>query len=242
MNLLQGAISPGFADGDLLTFNFENAELTLPCVVVPNNPDNIDYVLETRDVNLASTSSWRTDPLNNKYQRFLWQQWNAEHAKSLDDVALCKLYVLVLEVAEPQRSTNTLLCYSQFEQFILEYHEAVLNAEYDLDPREAGGPCLENRFFSRSVEKSPLNWLVSKLPFSPSPVEVVAIPINNRFVLMGHIKIESLHFPGRSNPYSEETLKQFERDLFNEFLNNIRIDYSPELIATINSLKTKTPA
>ena len=244
MNSVEKIICPRFAEGDLLIFSFEGAELILPSMAVPNNPDNIDHVSLTRNLKDVSTSEWRVDNNGNKYHRLLWQQWNIEDSTTLDDVALCKLYVLILELAESQFSADKLLSYSRFEKCMLEYHEKTFNEDSESNLEFAETPRMANRFFSRPIEREPINWLVSQLPISSglAPVELVALPINNRFALMAHVEVESLHYAGRTNPYSNELLKQFEQDLFEDFLSHIKIEYSPETIATINSLKTKTPA
>lgn len=59
---------------------------------------------------------------------------------------------------------------------------------------------------------------------------------------MAYVDLQSLHYAGRTNPYSNEVLKQFEKDLFEELLNHIKIEYSPALIAQIEALNPNVPA
>lgn len=243
MTSIKSLTYPQFADGDLVTFSFDGAELMFPALAIENDRYSIDRVFPMKDLRHISTADWESDEGNNPYQLLLMQQWKLEDKSTLDDIATCRLYVAVMEVEEPHRKANTLLSYPAFEKYIPEFHAKTF-PESELNPDGTKSPCLANRFLNRIIENQPINWLVCQLPLGScdSPTEIVTLPLNNRFVLMIYISIESLHYPGRTNPYSEETLKQFERDLFNEFLNNIRVDYSPELIAKINSLKTKTPA
>lgn len=238
-------IGPKFDNGDLVTFVFEDAELTFKALQIPRNNHGADRICATKDFRNINTQHWDTNDQEHPCLELLLQRWCFEDARTLDDIAECEVFVGIVEVAENQRAANTLLSPPDFENLMLSWHHYSVgeehNEKYALDPT---WPALPNRYNGYLIEKEHIDWFIVELKITAQekPVRLAMIPINNRFVLMTFIELQSLHYAGRTNPYSDETLKQFERDLFADFLNHIRIDYSPELIAKIQTLKTKTPA
>lgn len=235
---------PKFEEGDLLSFSFDGAELTLPALRLQKSNYTIDDACKINNFRGINTKDWNKNDDNQAEILLLLQHWTMEDSTSLDDIAACKLYVNLIEIFESSNQGNQLLFYLEFEKIMVDWHARNLSQNDEDYVDTPDHPTSANCYLGQSVIKPNLNWFVAQLPINPrlKPIQLVMIPINNRFVLMAHIKIESLHYAGRTNPYSDETLKQFERDLFADFLNHIRIDYSPELIAKIQTLKTKTPA
>lgn len=238
-------VGPKFDEGDLVTFAFDGAELTLRALQIPRNNHGADRICAAKDFRNIDTQKWDTNDQGHPCVELLLQRWCFEDARTLDDIAECEVFVGIVEVAENQRTANTLLSPPDFENLMLAWHHYSVgeehNEKYALDPT---WPALSNRYNGYSIEKKHLDWFIVelKITLQERPVRLAMIPINNRFVLMTFIDLQSLHYAGRSNPYSEETLKQFEKDLFDDFLSHIKIEYSPELIEKIQSLKSKTPA
>lgn len=245
MNYPGNIIGPKFNEGDIVTFTFDDAELTLNAPIVPRNTHGADQVCPIKNFRNVNTHDWDTNDQENPSMELIFQRWCFEDARTLDDIAQCQLFTGIVEVAENQRTANALLSPSTFENLMLAWHHYSVGEEHDkkhaTDPT---WPALPNRYNGRSIEKEYLDWFVVevKISLQEKPVQLAMIPINNRFVLMTFIDLQSLHYAGRTNPYSEETLKQFEKDLFDDFLSHIKIEYSPELIEQIQSLKSKTPA
>lgn len=233
-------IGPQFDNGDLVTFNFDGAELTLRLPTIPNNRHNADRISPFKDFRNANTQSWDANDQSLPCIQLSEQRWNFEDAKTLDNIARCSLYVSLVEVTQQDFIQNTLLESTSFKKLML----AWMDYSFAANEKGAHGDFTQDRYNLRLIDKPHLNWLGAQVRYVPdaaaSPVGIM--PINNRFIVMASLEIESLHYAGRTNPYSDELLKQFERDLFEDFLSHIKIEYSPETIATINSLKIKTPA
>lgn len=238
-------IGPKFNEGDLITFIFDDAEFTLRALKIPRNNHGADRVCDIKDFRNISTLKWDTNDQEHPCIELLLQRWCFEDSRTLDDIAECEVFVGIVEVPENQRIENTLLSSPDFENLMLSWHHHSVGEQHDdkyaLDPT---WPALSNRFNGRSVEKEHLDWFVVELNISlqKEPVQLAMIPINNRFVLMTFIDLQSLHYAGRTNPYSDELLKQFEQDLFEDFLSHIRINYTPETISQIHALNNKPPA
>lgn len=244
MSVVQDVRSPVFDDSDLLMYCFDGAELTLPALRIPLSDHNIEDISTTKNFCGIDTSGWDVDDCNHFQHLLLLQHWNLEHIESLDDIATGKLWVNLVEMHESVQSANSLLSNASFEKVMVNLHAKNFRSHDEAHADDLNIPSFSNYYFGKSIPKRHLNWFVVSLPLKSAskPTQLLMIPINNRFVLMAYIKIESLHYEGRTNPYSDETLKQFEKELFDEFLNHIKIDYSPKLIEKIQSLKTTTPA
>lgn len=237
-------IGPSFDQGDLVTFIFEGAELTFRAPTLPENKHKVDELSSIRDFRNIDASDWNTDDQEHAIIQLLLQHWSFEDSRTLDNIARCRLYVELVEVSKQDQLEGKLFSASRFQELMLSWHSFTFKDDERKNDEGPSWPSIENRFNGRPIAKKNLNWFLVELPLNPrlAPIQLVMIPINNRFVLMAYIKIESLHYAGRTNPFSNELLKQFERDLFEDFLSHINIEYSPELISTIQSLKNKEPA
>ena len=236
---------PKFNDGDLVSFIFDGAELALKALKIPRNNFGADRLCSINDFRSINTRNWDTNDQERPCIELLLQRWRFEDAQTLDNIAECEVFAGLVEVNANEREANALLSYPDFENLMLAWHHYSVgdehNEKYELDPT---WPALPNRYNGRAIEKEHLDWFIVelKITLQEKPVQLAMIPINDRFVLMTFIDLQSLHYAGRSNPYSEATLKQFEKDLFDDFLSHIKIEYSSELIETIQSLKIGTPA
>lgn len=245
MNFPGNLIGPKFDDGDFINFQFDGAELSLRAPIVPRNNHGADRLCETRDFRNIDTRNWDTNDQEHPSIELLLQRYCYEDARSLDDIAQCQIFVGLVECKEDAREANVFLSYPEFEDIMIDWHDYTFNQDHgEKYAHDSTWPALPNRYNGRSITKEHIDWFVVELNLSlqVKPVQLAMIPINNRFVLMTYIDLQSLHYAGRTNPYSEELLKQFEKDLFEDFLSHITIDYSPETIATIQSLKSKIPA
>ncbi len=232
-------IGPRFESGDLVTFTFDGAELTLRLPVVPNNKHNEDTVTRIKDFRGIDTREWDTNDQERPCIQLATQRWSFEDARSLDDIAQCEVHVSLIEVTQPQCKKNVLLCTAGFEETVLAwlcYSFANHEEKYQED---SNWPSLANRYLGKSILKEHLSWFMVQLCFfeGTMPRPTMMIPINNRFVIMMSIEIDSLHYAGRQNPYSKELLRKFEFELFDDFLSHFDLRYTPETIATIQSLK-----
>ena len=237
-------IGPQFDNGDLVTFNFDGAELTLRLPTIPNNKHNADRVSPLKDFRNANTQHWDSNDQSLPCLQLSEQRWCFEDGKSLDDIAQCSLYVSLVEASQRDCTQNTLLESTSFIELMLAWMDYSFAAnEQEIGGVADGDPAL-GRYRLKSIAKPHLNWLAARVRYVPEatacPVGIV--PINNRFIVMVSLEMESLHYAGRTNPYSDELLKQFEADLFEDFLSHIKIEYSPETIALIDALNNKTPA
>ncbi len=233
-------IGPCFETGDLVTFIFDGAEFTVRLPIVPNNKHNQDTVTCNRDFRGIDTRDWDINNQERPCIQLATQRWSFEDANSLDNVALCKLYLSVVEVTPAARKKNILLEVKTFKEIMLNWIAYATEDHEEQYLKDSNWPASANRFHEKVIEKEHLNWLRYELCYlegtMPRPFAVA--PINSRFVMMTRIEIDSLHYAGRQNPYSKELLRKFEFELFDDFLSHFDLRYSPETIAIIQSLKS----
>lgn len=233
-------IGPQFNDGDLVAFIFDGADLTLRLPTIPNNRHNADRVSSLKDFRSANTHNWDTNDQSLPCLQLSEQRWSFEDAKTLDNIAQCSLYVSLVECTQQDSAQKTLLEAASFKALMLSW----MDYSFAANEKEADRDSTQGRYKLRSIDKPHLSWLAAQVRYLPNaaPSPIGIMPINNRFIVMVSLEIQSLHYAGRTNPYSNELLKQFEQDLFEDFLSHIKIEYSPETIALIDALNNKTPA
>lgn len=233
----QNIIGPKFGEGDLLVFTLEDTELTLLVPRIPSNKHNKDQICPQKKLSYTDAQDWREDDQGNRCKQLVSQRWSFEDARSLDDVALTKLSVSLVRVDPDKLENCSLLGLPTFEKLVVD------GLKYSFPEEE---PAIENkrRLFAEKINKEHLNWIQVNIRYdqdkAPSPN--IFIPITRLFFIMVSLEIESLHYAGRTNPYSNDLLKQFELDLFKDFVSHIKVEYAPETIAIIQTLKSGIPA
>lgn len=233
-------IGPQFHKGDIVTFVFDGAELILRLPIVPINKDNEDVVSSIKDFRQVKTDVWGQDDQGNRCEQLVAQCWCFEDAISLDDVALSRLAISLVDVGQKKTKVASLLNFSYFEKVVLDG----LAYSFDDGRGELHSSSTDNRFFAEQYKRNNVNWLRVKISYDPErlPSPVIFIPLTSSFFVMVSLELQSLHYAGRSNPYSDELLKKFESDLFEDFISHIDLRYTPETIAIIESLKQSTAA
>ena len=107
--------------------------------------------------------------------------------------------------------------------------------------QDSSWPFLDNNFYTRYLEKPFLPWIFSYVGCLEESGHrpLVHIPLGRRFAFCVTIDICLLHYPDRKNPFSTEQIKQFELEIFDDFLNQISITYSAETLALIKELNAE---
>jgi hypothetical protein len=230
-------IGPQFDKGDIVTFVFSGAELNLRLPIIPLNKHNEDSVCPIKDFRNLDTSRWSEDDQGNHCEQLVSQSWSFEDARSHDNIALAKLSISLIQVDPHKLKDSSLLNFCTFERL-------VMNGLAYSFPADESTEQSKSRFFAEQKDRKNINWLRIMIHFDleKTPIPTMFIPLTQSFFIMISLEIESLHYADRTNPYSDELLKQFECDLFDDFLSHIKIEYSPETIALIDALNNKTPA
>lgn len=235
---------PIFAEGDLVNFTFEDAELTLRAPKVPYNRETIDRVSPLKDFRNADTSDWKHfgNEGHCTYE-LLVQNWNYEDSASHDDVAHVLLKIIVLK--HSPHEVNSSICLNS--KLFREYFLACLKEDHEDSPPEGRPywPSEENNFFAKTIKGEVLDGLQAQVDLGGGekhPVPSAYFSLGRSYSLRIAFHFGSLHyFDDRKNPYSEEFLHQFKLDAFDDFLSHIRIEYTPETVALIEQLRARQP-
>jgi hypothetical protein len=230
---------PRFAEGDLISFTFDESELTLRSPKVPYNRDTIDRVCAQRDFRGADTSSWeQIGDEGHCLLELLVQTWNYEDEISHDDIAHTLLKIEVIKHSHDEIERCVCLNSESFK----DYFFAVIKAHHEDSPAEGRPywPSEQNNFFAKTIEGRFLDGLQAQVDAGGGkkyPIPSAYFSLGRGYTLRIGFYFSSLHYPDRKNPYSEELLQQFKLDVFDDFLSHIRIEYTPETIALIQKLK-----
>lgn len=229
---------PQFAEGDLVTFDFDDAELSLRLPKLPWNRDTTDVVSPQRDFRNADFTDWRQTGFGNVMKSLVKQSWKCDDDITHDDIAYCYLEVIVCELLEDIRDRQLCLNSQTFKKWLFDDF-----AQEKVSDSLAQNPLMPshlNNYLAREIERPLINWIVSQYYGNgedrpPSPI--VYIPINGQFLMNISLHLKSIHYPDRQNPYSEELLHQLKLDLFDEFISFIHVEYSGATLETIQRLK-----
>ncbi|HEY6529387.1 MAG TPA: hypothetical protein VIZ65_11885 [Cellvibrionaceae bacterium] len=230
---------PQITDGDLVRFTFGDADLTLRLPVIPNYENRRDRVSSIKDFSVIEFDDWRHFGDDGECaKKIVYQGWIYEDTVSHDDIAECTLEIEVRKYGTADEARNFSLNSATFRS----HHLARLTEGFAEFPEtRPDWPSDTNNFFAKPI---PLKWvdgLLVQLDLSARkyPVPVAILPLGRRYYLNISFKFGSLHYRDRKNPYSDDLLRKMSLDVFDEFLSLIRIDYSPEFLAIIESSNGK---
>lgn len=232
-------IGPTFSEGDIVSFSFADAELSLRLPVVYASDANIDRVCQQKDFRSVNTDNWSLLG-DTRQQNLVTQRWVLEDDDTHLNIASCRLKITVSENSQDEIDS----CYSLNTENFLRYNLDLCKqdlSQYDPETRP-GWPAPENNFFAKSLDNNILNgfqMLLDLTSGSPYPQLLAYIPLNKRFTLGITLFVNSLHYSDIKNPYSEELLHKLKLDLFNDLLSQVRVEYSGETLAMIKQLKTQ---
>lgn len=243
MKFPDGISGPKISDGDLLFLEFKDSNLTLRVPAIPKNTSAVDEVTSIRDWTNPNTDSWKKF-YHGKQTSIVTQFWNYEDEVTHDDIARCFLDFNIAKVDRISATLPFTLNSEAFYNFFL--NDLIEEAEENGPETRDGWPSIENNFYLKSVEKPQVNGVQFQEDMDggqmPYPMPVAFIPLGRNLYLSATLKLCSLHYKDRKNPFSEKTLHQFKLDLFNELLSYIQVDYKPEIVELINALKVSKPA
>lgn len=232
-------IGPTFSEGDIVSFSFDDAELSLRLPVIYASDTNIDRVCQQKDFKGVNTLDW-TLLGDTRQQNLVTQRWVCEDEDTHLNIAGCMLKITVSERTQDEVDS----CFSlNTETFMRHYLERLEQDLSHFEPEmRPGWPSPENNFFTKPLNNNILNgfqMLLDLTSGSPHPQPLAYIPLNKRFTLGISLYLNSLHYADIPNPHSEELLHTLKMDLFDDLLSHVRIEYSGETLAMIKQLKTQ---
>jgi hypothetical protein len=224
---------PRFEEGDLVSFTFDDCELTYRVPVVPQHSEVSDFVSQSRDFQEILLSDW--EEYNGRHLLILSRQnWYFEYEIGRQDIIYCYLKVTLIKHNEQEAESEFCLDSIQFKKFLLN----VFQEDHPISrfPDRADWPSINNQFFMQSVNKSGLEGVVAELDTynTGSALAMNAyFAINKSFVIIINFELSAIYYEGIDYPYSPEFLRQFKKDLFDDFLSHVKIEYSGETLKTI---------
>lgn len=228
---------PQFSDGNLISFIFDESELTLRTQKVPQNIDMIDDICGKRDFRNADTTTWdHFGTEGHCSKELLMQTWKYVYSISNYYIAHAELKVEVVKHSEKETASCFSLNNLSFRNDLL----SGLKEHHAKSPPKgrAYWPSEENNYFLKTIPRDLLDGLQFQIDLGGKyPAPSTFFPLGRQYTLRISFNIDPLHYPNQKYPYSEELLQQFKLDAFDDFLSHIRIEYTPETVALIEKLK-----
>lgn len=237
MKLPEHLTGPQFADGNLVSFIFDESELTLRAQRVPHHIDAIDEICPERNFRNADTTSWdHFGTEGHCSTELMMQTWEYVYSVSRYYIAHAELKVEVVKHSDQEAARCFSLNNLSFRNELLFW---LKDDHAESRPRgRAYWPSEENNYFLKTIPRDLLDGLQVQIDLGEKyPVPSAFFPLGRQYMLRINFDIRPLRYPNQKYPYSEETLQQFKLDAFDDFLSHIRIEYTPETIALIQKLK-----
>ncbi|WP_139309795.1 hypothetical protein [Teredinibacter haidensis] len=239
MNFPEFIVGPTFSEGDILSFVFDDADVTLRIPKIHHNDRTIDSVIAQKDFRNADMQDWVSFGDEGRCDLTLvTQDWKYEDDITHDNIAYVFFEVSVLKHGKAETESSYSLNASSFQQrFIREIHDE--NPDIKTDPRPYW-PTQENNFFFKPIAREILDGFQLKADVvegSDNPATIGFFSLGREYTLRLNLRLMSLHYPDRKNPYSNELLRTVEEDLFEDLLSHVQVDYNAETLALIEKLR-----
>ncbi len=244
MDFPEGIRGPDISKGEFVNFRFANSSLSLRIPKLIYNPN--DHLAETDwTTSRPPRQQYWTNASAGTAKTLVYQTWYFQDRNSDDNIAIGYLTILIRKTYAADYSKPVILSDQAFRQYIL--NELIRDEKHKESDKFIGietrvdWPSLKNKFYLETVTKPVLNGLRHLLDLcekkSPHPMPLAAFVLDRDSYLSMSLRLTSLNYIDRKNPYSEELLHKFKMDLFEELLTHIQIDYSPDLMAQIEAFK-----
>lgn len=239
MNFPDRITGPQFAEGDFLSFTFDEAQLTMRVPRTPDNRGAIDRISHQRD--LRSADTMHLDHLGDRDHYTIplaLQTWNYQDCESQDDVAHALLDMEVLRHSDSEAQECFALKSDAFQGHILDEmrrHFEIINTD-----EKPSWPTRGKIFFAKPVKGDRLDGLQVHVNLGGGkqyPVSSAYFSLGRRYSLRIAFHLSSLAHSGRSHSYNEESMQKFMLEVFDDFLSHIRIEYTPETVALIEQFR-----
>lgn len=226
--LLNGVSGPDFASGDLTLLTIDGSELSMRLLNIPHNDGVIDRIAHEGVIDSVLGEDWYAGADDRAMRDLVTQSW-----KYMDDVtnvhmATCFFEVKLIENLPEEVDREICLSFKKFKASILED----LGKE-GFDPRLDSveeWPRVENDFLAKIHERPLIDWLQVQLELDAGskPFPVLVIPVSQKFVISASLMVQPFNYDDVEARFSQEQIREFMFSIFDEFVDNVSVTYSPE--------------
>ncbi len=249
MILPESISGPEFKDGDIVSFTFEDAELTMRLPIIPDDPGEHNTVSSQTDFRNVDTTNWsHYGDEGNCSKKIIVQSWNyTDYDGSHNRLFVALSFLKICILKNSQAETDSLLNLNS-KTFTAHYTQSLHDPDDDEPENRPDWPTLSNNYFAKTVKKEVLDGLQAQLDSGSCdefPTLMAFFPLNKQFSLQIAFDFGSYHYFGESapkNPYSYEFWRALGLELFDDLLSYVHIEYSPEARAIIKELAEKQTA
>ncbi|HTF84002.1 MAG TPA: hypothetical protein VL987_05415 [Cellvibrio sp.] len=251
MKFQHNVVGPDFSKADIVNFFFSEAEVSL---VIPQDPDStgLGYLASQDQTVLPDEpdNHWVTHPFGFRIFDLVSKSWSYIDQDIEDDVAITHFQLNLIEVPETMREEINPLSKRGFVEWLFKFFRMIavegdtslLGTDVELENMKANMMPLS----MEEIELHPagiLNWpmLTIKSPYDDDdeanaardPGYFIYIPLTESlFLYIDHsVSILSSESSPITLPKSE--ILKLKRDILMEILANIRVTYSPKILALI---------
>lgn len=240
MTLLSDIVGPKFGLGDLTTFTIDSTDVVMRLMSIPTDDGVIDRISQDRVINHVAGDDWYSGASDRATRDLVTQSWNYMDNVTRVDMATCFLELMLVENLQQEIERKICLTSNEFKAHLLcelacEESEAPQNVIVD------EWPSIENEFLAKAHKKPLLDWLQLQLELEvgKSPFPMIFIPVSQRFFISASFQLVPINYDDVESRFSEQKLREFMFKVFDEFVENISLEYSAETIKKIERASNK---
>ena len=229
---------PTFSEGDIVSFSFDEAAVSLKVVPLPSNSTKLNRVSVQSDFIETDLAGWQVLGDTGFFDRDLvTQSWCYYRCDNHLDLAAIFFKVSVLRHSDEEADSLMSMNYQHFYNVLLDDFRELHG---DFKPKILeGSPSVENNFLAQAIPHEDIDGLRVKQFLNegaPYPSTCGYFSLGRRYTLRVNLELGSLDYADFANPFSDEFLQNVKEQLFDDFLANLSIEYTNEAKQTIRRL------
>ena len=229
---------PTFSEGDIVSFSFDEAAVSLKVAQIPSNSTELNNVSAQSDFIETDLAGWQVLGETGFFDRDLvTQSWCYYRCDNHLKLAAIFFKVSVLRHSDEEADSLMSMNYQHFYNVLLDDFRELHG---DFKPKILeGSPSVENNFLAQAIPHEDIDGLRVKLFINegaPYPSTCGYFSLGRRYTLRINFRMDSVDYSDFANPLNEEFYRELQEQLFDDFLANLSIEYTNEAKQTIRRL------
>lgn len=255
MKFKHNVVGPDFGHADIVSFDFGRAEISL---VIPQEPDSqLGFIASQNQTVLPDepNNHWSTHPLGFRVFDLVSKSWSYVDERTELRVAINNFYLNLIELPEDMQEAVNSLSNQGFTEWLFQFFRTMaVDGDMSLLGTDRETQEMKRHSMPMSIEEiesydnGVLSWpmLTIRIPQGEDdedkygPDYFIYIPLTERLFLYIDNSISMTSRNDSPISLSRSEIIQLKRDILMEVLANIRVTYTPEVLALINQKNKST--
>lgn len=248
MKFTHNVTGPNFEESTLVFIQLNNVELSFRLPDHWGTYDSFLFGQDLTDIEMVPSSDWRVHPLGQKFLRLVKQSWFYDDIESLNHVVLTNFEIELMVLTPEEQEKQVHLSKKEFDKWLFHLYrlnavegvESDLGTEVEIRNTEEWQAPKQISDIDR-LDKGAVEWLTMTLgnkSVHECPDWMTYIPLNKESLLVVNCDIKIFSSDHESINIPEVELDQLRKDIRDEILSHISINYTPAILEYINEINS----